>query len=129
MTGKQFISLLKDYWYLPAGLVLIAAVLFGISKCGTWRSDRDIDKQKANINAALSNIANKESVIANLQTEIAVEKEAVKHETNSLLNNINATNEAKTQTNAALANLDKARNANTTNSSAEQLEKLLEGLQ
>lgn len=111
------------------GLVLlIGGVLLAIDRCGTWRSDRDIEKRKANINAVLANIEIKETTIANLQTQVELEKQAANTEMKQLLENINATEATKVETNAALANLDRAKNANTTNSSVKQLEELLEKL-
>lgn len=107
-------------------IVVIGFVLFTVDRCGTWIDNRDIAKQKAAINAKVANIEAKEAVIANLATEIAIEKQQVKDDTAVLLDNINATNEARVLTNQALANLDAARNANTTNSSLKDFQKALD---
>lgn len=110
------------------GLVLLGLVLFGFSKCSDYRFSRDVDKRKANINAALSNIANIQQQKTELEKQEAVEKEVVKIETESLANAVNATNEQRVETNKALSNLDAAHNSNTTNTSVEDLEKLLRRL-
>lgn len=112
-----------------AGIALLGVVLWGIDAFGNWRFDRGVAKDKAEIKQGLANIASKESTIANLQTEVAVEKERVRQQTVEHLENINATEQVKAETNAALANLDAAKNANTTNSSVSDLEKALEKLQ
>lgn len=107
------------------GLVLLWYLLTQIQSC---RVQKATDKQLANINAHLGNIANRADTIANLNTEQAVEKEQVKEETNQHLNDINATEETKKQTNAMLANLANAKVVNTTNSSVVDLQKALDAL-
>ena len=116
--------------FILAGiLVVFGAILFTYDACGTYHSNRGNEKRKANINAALSNIAEKEATVANIKTEIAVEKEGVKVETEQLLKDTFTSNEKRVATNQALANLDAAQNANATNSSVADLEKLLRELQ
>lgn len=109
-------------------LVATGAVLWSLDAFGDWRFRRGVKKDKAEIKQSLANIANKEQTIANLQTEIAVEKEKVRADTETLLKDTATTDEAKAETNKALANLDAAKNANTTNSSVTDLERLLEQL-
>jgi len=119
----------KTFAAVIGGLILIAIVLFALDRFGTWRSNRDIDKRKANINAVLANIETKESTIANLQTEVALEKQAANIETKALLENINTTEATKEETNRALGNLANAKGKDTTNSSVADLEKLLKQLE
>lgn len=109
-------------------LVLLGLVLFGIDRCSSWRFERDIDKRKANVNAALSNIADREKTIANLNEQQAAEKEVVRRETEDLQNAVNATDQQKAETNKALANLANARNANETNVTVQELEEKLRRL-
>lgn len=123
----------KPHWriiaYCVAGLAVLGLVLFLFDKCGDYRTNRDIEKRKANINAALSNIAVKEGTIANLQIDVAVEKERVKESVKEHLEAVNASDAVKANTNAKLANLDAARNVNTTNSSVQDLEDVLRRLE
>ena len=109
-------------------LAVLGFVLFAFDRCGSYFDNRDIEKRKAKIANTVAQIETKEAVIANLQTEIAVEKEQAKRDTLELLENVNATNEAKAETDKALANLDAARNANTTNSSLKELTDALDKL-
>lgn len=108
---------------------LVALVLFTVDYCGSWSTNRENEKRKANINAGMANIANKQSTIANLETEVAIEKERVRQETETHLTTVNATEQVKAETNAALSNLAAAKNANTTNSSVRQLEDVLRRLE
>lgn len=111
-----------------AALVLLGFVLFGIDRCSSWRFTRDIDKRKVNVNAALSNIAEREKTIANLNEQQAAEKEAVKIEAQELQNAVNATNEQRVETNRALENLNASRNSNAVNVSVSDLEEKLRRL-
>jgi len=121
------------HWKLVGILVGVLIAILGlfwlIDGIGSWWTGRGNNKRQANINAHLSNIATKEGTIANLQTEVEIEKSHLVEETKEHLKDVNATVEAKTETNKALANLEKAKNANTTNSSVQDLEKILEKLQ
>jgi len=130
MTFKQFRQLLFDYWYLPAGLVLISAVLFGIDRCGTWRANRDIakDKQKiANTVAEISNISNQ---IGNLEQQKAEKQGELNRDLETLANNVYGRDEIKKEANAALGNYQRAVNANAnTNATARQIEDALKKLE
>ena len=109
-------------------LIVFGAVLFTYDSCGTYYANRGNEKLKANINAALSNIAEKEQTVANLKTEIAVEKEGVKIETETLLKDTFTTDEKRVATNQALQALANAQNSVAVNSSVANLEKLLREL-
>jgi hypothetical protein len=111
-----------------AGIVLIGAVLFISDRVSSWWSVRRVDKLKANVNATITGIKEREQTIANLNERQAVDKERVRIETEELAEAANASAEAQAETNKALANLQQARNANTVNTSVEDLEKLLEKL-
>lgn len=114
---------------LLLGLVILGAVLFGLDRCDSWWSNRNVNKQKANINAILSNInAIETGVIAATKEELAAEKMAANIETKALLNAVNATEETRIDTNAALANLQKAKNANATGITVKELEEKLRRL-
>lgn len=114
---------------LLAVLVILGAVLFGIDRCSTWRANRDIEARKANVNAALSNIANIEANIAFDKGRQEEQKQAVNAATQDYLTAVNATNEVREEVNAALANVEKAKNANQANVSIRELEEKLRKLE
>lgn len=111
-------------------LFVLGLVLFTMDKCSSYFTNRDIEKRKANVNAILSNIqAIETGKIAATKEELAAEKAKAELETEDLLEAANATDAARAETNAALTNLNAARNANTTNSSVKDLEDALRRLE
>ena len=114
--------------YAVLGIVLIGLVLY------LWQFGSDyvfrsrVEKQKANVNAALVE-ANK--VAAN----IAAEKEAanriaqnVNIATQEYLDAVNVTDATRANVNAALERMQKAANSNTGNVNARDVENALRGL-
>lgn len=95
-----------------AGLLLIGAVLFLAKSCGDWRSNRDISKARANVNAALVAVNAAKEVVGNDRVDEAVALDHVKQAANDVITTSNATDQAKTEANAAVANFIAAKNAN-----------------
>lgn len=99
--------------------IIVLLLLFGylFTSCGNWFDERFIRKTEENINAA-QNVANQiNGNLANLSIENAikaneVERQAIEHNAAK-----NASNQAQTQTNDALGNVDAVENGNFTNSS------------
>lgn len=119
----------KIIGYAVLGLIVLGLVLFTMDRCSSGRDDKKVREHFANINALTANIQKMESgVIPATKEEIAAEKMAANVETKALVEAVGGTEEAKAETNAALANLANAKNANTTNSSVADLEKALEKL-
>ncbi len=109
--------------------MLIGAVLFTFDKCSTWNSNRKIENARKDVSAALSNLANAQANLTTDRIEEARRVEDVKVATNTLLEAQNASEEARTQTNATLANLSNAINANRpVGTTAEDLERRLNEL-
>ena len=112
---------------VASGLVLIGLVLFTVDRCGDWRTDRKNEQLKQNVNIALSNVAAREKVIANLKEQQAVEVFAVNTATREYLDAQNLTDETRREVNKALANLANAAKSNG-NISVRELEDKLRGL-
>lgn len=130
LTGQQIRGLALDHGLkVLAGLIVLGLVLFGIDRCSTWRTNRDIEARKANVNAALANIANVEANIAFDKGRQEEQKAAVNAATQDYLMAVNATDEARSEVNAALANVEKAKNANQANVSIRELEEKLKRLE
>lgn len=130
---EKMIEALKNFnhWrivgVLAGILVLVGFVLFTVDACGDWSEKRRQDKLKANVNAALSNIANREKAIANLKERQAAETQAVNAATQEYLSAVNATDATRNETNRALSNLANAAKSNG-NVSVKELEDRLRGL-
>lgn len=120
---KKFVGILTS---CVVGLLLLWYLLTQATSC---YSSRQIDKARANVNAALANLANAQSNLAVSKADEARRIEEVKIATNTALEAANATEAAKTTTNAVLANLNAAINANVPlGTSAEDLQKRLDDL-
>lgn len=129
MTFKQARQLFFDYWYIPAGLVLIAAVLFGLDRCGTWQANRGIQKDKEKIANTVSQIANIKTEIANLQNQEAEKRGELARDVETLTNQVFGREEAKAEANKALANYNAALAANSNvNATAQDFTNILEKL-
>lgn len=109
-------------------LVLLGLVLYVAFYVDSCRFKSGIEKKQENVNAKLSNIANREQTIANLDIQQAVEKEQLREATEELLDAKGATDEARVETNRALANLQNAKTTKATNTSVADLEEKLKGL-
>lgn len=115
--------------FTVVGLIaLLFFVWWGITKCGQVRTQRNIDKLKTNINAATQELANAKANLANDKIDEAVKTEKLQEATNEYANAVSATEAQKAVTNQALANIAAAKDANTANTSAEDLKKLLDDL-
>lgn len=111
------------------GLLLLGAVLFGIDRCGTWKADRAIKKDKGKITNTLANIANISDQIGNLELQKVEQKGQLNRDVEEYQNQTYGRDDAKAETNAALGNYQRALNANTnTNATAADFEKALRKL-
>jgi len=109
------------------GLLLLLAVLFTVDRCGNYLFARKQDKLKANVNAALSNIEQRNAVIANLKEQQAVETKDVENNAKEYLEAQQASDAAKAETDKAIENMKKAANANG-NVSITEFKNALRGL-
>jgi hypothetical protein len=109
-------------------LILICAALFGIDRYDHYRSQRAIDKARANVNAALADVNVAKQVVANDRVNEAVAVEQVKQAANDVLAASNASEAAKTETNKALANYAASVNANVQGTTANDLQRKLDAL-
>ena len=117
------------FWIILGGCVLALILIAGLFSWGSnWWFWRGVENDKEAIKEELANIKVAEETIANLKIDIAVAKERVAEGTNNYANAVNATDAAKAQTNAALANLQQAKDANAINVSVAELERKLDAL-
>lgn len=130
MTIKQLRQLFFDYWYIPAGLLLLAAILFGLDRCGTWKANRGIEKDKAKIANTVSEISNVKGQINELELKRAELQGELNRDVETLANNVFGQEAAKVETNQALANFNAALKANSNvNATAQQIEEALKRLE
>lgn len=131
MTFEAIVSFAKKYRnYIIAGALLL--VLIGVSlwiwqATSNWWFARDLEKKKANVNAALQE-AN--SIQGNVNIDKATANQILANvniATQEHLEAANATDAQRERTNAAITNMQKAANQNR-NVSAAELEKILEGI-
>ncbi len=120
-------------WKAIAGVVVLIAIivliLFTMDKCGGYWSNRNIDKLKANVNAALADVNNAKGTVSNDKVDEAVALEKVKQAANDVITASNATDQAKTEANQAVANYIAAKNANRPTGTTEaQLDEALRKL-
>lgn len=115
--------------YVAIGLLLLAVVLFVFDKCGSYWSSRDIKKAQENVNIAMNAVNAAKGTVSNDRVAEAVALEQLKEATNDVVNASTATDEAKAEANAALANYiaQKASNKPTGTTEAD-LQKKLEAL-
>ncbi len=125
-------TFLEKYWKVIAGcvgaLVLFGGVLLFFDKCSTYRGQNKRDKIQENINKTLGNVANLEVQKRELELKQAAELESANIAVKEFHDEVNATVEARKESNVALANVNAARNSNATNVSVQQLEELLRKL-
>lgn len=109
-----------------AGLGLLLYLLSSVDSC---RFQSKQDKLKSNVNSALQEISNINSQIANLNERKAEVREGIKHDTEALANSIYGREEAKKETNQAIANFERALNTNSNiDRSAEDILRLMKEL-
>jgi heme/copper-type cytochrome/quinol oxidase subunit 1 len=130
---EKMIEALKtfNHWRIVGALagilIVVGFVLFTVDACGDWSENRKREKLKANVNAALTNIATREKAIANLKERQAIEVEAVNRHTREYIDAQNYTDSTRSEVNKALANMANAAKANG-NVSVKELEEKLRGL-
>lgn len=117
----------KIIFYCVIGLTLLGLILFGIDRCSTWNQNRKLNNAKQEVNVALQELANAKAAVDPHAESAAIEK--LKEATNTAIEATTATDEAKAETNAALANYKAARNANRPTGTTEaELLKAIEDL-
>lgn len=113
-----------------AAVLVFAAILWALDAFDSWSFNRSHTKAKEQVANTAKEIANIQTEITNLETKKAEKVGELKRDTEALTNSLFGLDEAKKETNAALANLQKAVNANTNvDRSVQDLEKVLEKLQ
>ena len=117
------------------GLTIIGLVIvllfawWGLTRVYDWYGTRQIDKLKANVNAATEELKRAQANVQQDKIDEAVKLEQVKAATNQYVEAVNATDAAKAETNRALTNLSNAVNANhPVNITADDLQKRLDEL-
>ena len=117
------------------GLTIIGLVIvllfawWGLTRVYDWYAVRQIDKLKANVNAATEELKQAQANVQQDKVDEAVKLEQVKAATNQYVEAVNATDAAKAETNRALTNLSNAVNANhPVNITADDLQKRLDEL-
>ena len=117
------------------GLTIIGLVIvllfawWGLTRVYDWYGTRQIDKLKANVNAATEELKQAQANVQQDKIDEAVKLEQVKAATNQYVEAVNATDAAKAETNRALTNLSNAVNANhPVNITADDLQKRLDEL-
>lgn len=114
---------------LVIGLVILGAVLFGASKVSNWWGNRQIDKARANVNAALVELKQAEANKAADETAVAVAVEKVKQAAEDVVIASNTAEKGREEINAATQNLANVAAANRpTGTVASDLEKKLDQL-
>tara|TARA_R110000868_G_scaffold57443_1_gene177361 strand:- start:60 stop:461 length:402 start_codon:yes stop_codon:yes gene_type:complete len=92
----------------------VAALILGwylLTQVNSCRTNREIDKARANVNAALANVNASKGTVANDRVDEAVAIEKVKEAVNGAIAASTATDQAKAETNAAVANYEAAKKA------------------
>ena len=126
---------IKDSIFSRTGLTIIGLVIvllfawWGLTRVYDWYGTRQIDKLKANVNAATEELKQAQANVQQDKVDEAVKLEQVKAATNQYVEAVNATDAAKAETNRALTNLSNAVNANhPVNITADDLQKRLDEL-
>jgi hypothetical protein len=110
-------------------LITLGGLLFLLDRISGWWSGRKIDQIKANVSVATQELKDIQANVAKEKQAEAAALERVKIETNTYLEAVNASNDARTQTNQAIQNMQSAINANRpVNITAEQLDQKLKEL-
>lgn len=110
-------------------LAVIGGTLFVIDRCGSYRDRRDIDIKKEAIVNKAQEIANIQTTIANLSEQKAEKQGELKRDVEQLQKDVYGREDTKAETNAALANFNRAVNSNSNaNVTAEDLKRILERL-
>lgn len=118
----------RVFWLIVVAVVGLALLAYLLTSVDSCRFQSKQDKLKADVNTAIKEIGNINAQVANLNEKKAEVLEGVKRDTAELVESTAIHEEAKKETNAALANYAKAVNANSNvdRSAAEILKKLEE---
>ena len=92
----------KVIGWLVIGLIFILGVLFLADRYSTWKGNRDVNRLRANVNAASQELRQAQDSLAKDRVAEAVAVEKVADASNALLTAKNASEAVKTQTNAQL---------------------------
>ncbi len=116
--------------YSLLGLILFAGVLFAMDRYENWRRNAQINKARQDVNVAMQDLANVKSNVNADKDKASQAVANLQMATNTLVSATDASEAARTQTNAALANVAQAVNANLpTNTTADDLKRQLDGLE
>lgn len=130
MTIKQLRQLFFDYWWIAGlAIVLIGAALY-MTDCGsTWSFNRGVKKDKEAIANKVDEIKTIESQISELEQQKAEKTGELERDVEEYQRNVFGRDEAKAETNRALANFNAAVNSNSNvDRTAEDLKRILEKL-
>ena len=112
--------------YCLGGIVLLGIVLYIASATSEWWSGRQIDKLKANVNAATKELEQSQANVAKAKQEEQLALQNVNAAVADYTTKTNATDAAKAETDRALRNMANAVNANrNVNLNISDLEKRL----
>lgn len=115
---------------LIAGLIAVIGFgLFVVDRCDSYSAKRKDQAAKDKIANTAKEIANISNVISNLEVQKAEKRGELNRDMEQLQDNLFGLEEKKAETNAALANFQRAVNSNSNvNRSAEDLEEVLRRL-
>lgn len=109
-----------------AALLVLAWIFAGISD---WRFERGVGKKKREVNAKVEQIANIQTQITELEKEKATTQGELNRDMEELQKNVYGLEDAKEESNRALANFNRAVNSNSNvNATAEDLKRVVEKL-
>lgn len=115
------------------GIACLAALLvlaWIFASVGDWTFNRGVNKQQAEVNAKVEKIANLQANIAELEREKAKTQGELNRDMEELQRNIYGLDDAKAESNRALANFNTAVNSNSNvNVTAEDLKRVVERLE
>lgn len=132
LTEPNIIEKLKPYklTIIGIGLLALLGIIAGIiGWADGWWFKRGVAKDKQEIVDTAKELANVNAQIGNLLIKQGELKGKIERDTEQLQENIFGLDEAKKETNQAIANLNRALNSNSNvNRSAEDLEEVLRRL-
>lgn len=119
----------KYKWLFIAGGLIVILLLswWGLHSYDTYRENKKIANMKANVAIALQEVANAQSNVNKDTNNEAAAVQHLKDVTNEYTTAVNATEAQRFVTNQAIANVEKAINANVpVNTNAEDIHRLLD---
>lgn len=112
-----------------AGVVLIGVVLLAVDKISNWNTNRDFNNRKQKIANTVTEINDLKAKQANLAEQEAEKRGELKRDVEDLANQTYGREDIKRETNAALANYNKAVQSNSNvDATAEDLQRALDKL-